>query len=101
MMNFTLKTLLTILLLGPVLAPMGVHASMGHHEPNMKDCLEYCLDLMNQNASEQGVVVKVSDGGVAPNSLLIEVTEPGERYVSNTTISYRDIGLILKTQKRE
>ncbi len=101
MMNFTLKTLLTILLLGPMLAPMGVSASMGHHTSNMKDCLKYCLELMDQNAAEQGVIVKVSESGVIPDVQSIVVVELWDRYLQKITVAHRDVGLILKTQKRE
>ncbi|NQV89394.1 MAG: hypothetical protein HQ488_03680 [Parcubacteria group bacterium] len=101
MMRFTLKTLLTILLLGPMLAPMGVNASMGHHTSNMQDCLKYCIELLDQNAPEQGVIVKVSESGVIPDGQSIIVVQLWDRYLQKITAAHRNIGLILKTQKRE
>ena len=100
-MRFTLQTLITILLLGPMLAPISVHASMGNHAPNMRDCLEYCLELMDQQAAEQGVVAKVGDGKTASGVLLFETPLSYEKYFERKAIAHTDISLILKTQKRE
>ncbi len=103
MKRFVLHILMMTLLLGPAMAPVGVHASMdmGDHAPTMHDCLKHCFEVMQAQAQEQAVLGKVlvleSEATV---SFHVSVPRDGH-LVTADAFDQSDPRQILTTQKRE